>query len=140
MNLLVGWSRVTFLGFLVLSLGLIYRFGFAGAVVGTSISLLASSFYFIYVFHRHTGYSFGKLFKESYAKPIVISVILLSGIMALWPTRSLSWFGLATLAASFGGLYSVLILLSRFFDEYDCRKLEQFLPLARHVRKLCRVA
>lgn len=123
-----------------LSLGLIYRYGFAGAVVGTSVSLLAASTYFVYVFHRHTKYSLKRLAKESYFKPSLISVIVLAGILTVRPTGNLSWFGLVAVGVSFGILYSVLILLSRFFDEYDWHRLEQFLPLTRHVRKLCRAA
>jgi O-antigen/teichoic acid export membrane protein len=121
-----------------LSLVLIYRFGFSGAVVGTSISLLAASGYFVYVFHRDTGYSFSRLLKESYIKPVTISVITILGLLALRPTSNLTWFGLAELALAFGVLYSVLIVLSRFFDEYDWHKFEQFMPLTRRVRRLCR--
>ena len=38
-----------------LSLGLIYKFGFAGAVLGTSVSLIVASGYFMLLFHRRTG-------------------------------------------------------------------------------------
>ena len=120
-----------------LSLGLIYRFGFSGAVLGTSVSLFVASAYFIYVFHRETRYSFVRLIGESYIKPISISVITLLGLLAIRPITGLSWFGLAELTMAFGISYSVLILLSRFFDEYDWRKFEQFLPLTRRVRRLC---
>src|SRR5262249_39677618 len=82
---------------IVLSLGLIYRFGFAGAVIGTSISLLAASTYFVFIFHRRTKYSFTRLLKESYIKPILISVSGIWGIMTVRPVNNLSWFGLAAM-------------------------------------------
>ncbi len=47
-----------------LSLGLIYRFGFAGAVLGTAISIVSASMYFLYLFHHSTGYSIMRLFRE----------------------------------------------------------------------------
>src|SRR5208282_2921426 len=40
-----------------LSLGLIYKFGFAGAVLGTSSAIIIASAYFISMFHRRTHYS-----------------------------------------------------------------------------------
>ncbi len=124
----------------LISLALIYRFGFAGAVVGTSISLLAASGYFVFVFHRSTGYSFTRLLKESYIKPILSSILALLGMLSIRSTSNVTWLGLAEMAAAFGAAYSIVILLSRFFDEYDWRKIEQLLPMTRHVRRLCGVS
>jgi O-antigen/teichoic acid export membrane protein len=125
---------------LVLSLGLIYKFGFAGAVVGTSVSLVLASSYFISMFHRHTRYSLSRVLLESYLKPILCSVVILAMILAIHSTRDLSWFGLAGLGSLFGILYGIAILLSHFFDEYDWIKIESFMPLARHARRISRVA
>ena len=35
---------------------------------------------------------------------------------------------------AFGFLYCLGILVSRFLDEYDWRKIEGLLPMARHIR------
>jgi O-antigen/teichoic acid export membrane protein len=124
----------------ILSLGLIYKFGFAGAVMGTAGALIIASAYFMAVFHRQSGYPVFRVLKESYLKPILFSILLLALILAIHPTKSLSWFGLAVMGVVFGLSYSAVILQSGFFDEYDWGKIESFVPMARQARRLCRIA
>lgn len=119
----------------ILSLVLIYKFGFAGAVVGTSVSLISASAYFVFLFHRITGYSFLRVLRESYLKPIACSILCLSMILTVGSAKNSSWFGLAEIAIIFAGLYCITILLSRFLDEYDWRKIESVLPIAKRVRR-----
>lgn len=124
----------------VLSFVLIYVYGFAGAVVGTSASLIIAAVYFISVFHRQTRYSFGRLMKEAYLKPFLCTSLAMLAIFVVNPSTNVSWFGLLAMGVLFGCLYSVLILLSRFFDAYDWSKIEGFVPAVRHVRRLARFA
>ena len=124
----------------VLSLGLIHKFGFAGAVMGTAGALIIASAYFIAVFHRQSGYPVFRVLQESYLKPAVSSGLLLALILIIHPTKSLSWFGLVGMGVVFGAGYSAVILKSGFFDEYDWRKIESFMPAARQARRLCRIA
>jgi len=125
---------------LVLSFGLIYRYGFAGAVLGTAVSLIVSAAYFTIVFHRQTGYSLFRLLGEAYAKPLACSILSLAAVLLAYPNKDLSWLGLVGVGVAFGAMYSALILLSRFFDAYDWKKIEGFIPIARHVRRLARFA
>ncbi|MFZ0733071.1 MAG: oligosaccharide flippase family protein [Candidatus Sulfotelmatobacter sp.] len=125
---------------LLLSFGLIYKFGFAGAVIGTSAALVLASGYFITVFHRHTHYSFARLLRESYLKPALCSLFVLAAILAVHTPSDLGWLGLVLMGLIFGGLYTIVILLSRFFDAYDWTKMEAFVPGVRQVRRLGRVA
>jgi len=124
----------------VLSFGLIYRYGFAGAVLGTSASLIIASAYFVWVFHRETNYSFFRLLRESYVKPVACSIAVLLLILTVHPVRDLSWLGLIVMGLIFGALYSALILLTRFFDAYDWNKIEAFIPGVKQVRRLVRFA
>lgn len=124
----------------VLSLGLIYKFGFAGAVVGTSASLILASGYFMVVFHRHTRYSASRILREGYLKPLLCSILVLAVLVLLHGTKNLSWFGMAAMGVVFGALYSVTILLSGFFDEYDWSKAESFAPVVRSARRIFRIA
>jgi stage V sporulation protein B len=124
----------------VLSFGLIYKFGFAGAVMGTSASLLAASGYFMFLFHRHTGYSLSRVIVESYLKPVVISILILATIFVIHPSTTMSWFALAATGALFGLVYCLIILLSGFFDDYDWTKLESYLSVARYARRVARLA
>jgi O-antigen/teichoic acid export membrane protein len=124
----------------VLSLGLIYKFGFAGAVLGTSASLILASGFFMSMFHRRTGYPVSRVLQEGYFKPILCSVLVLAVLLAICPTRNLSWFGLGGLGIVFGVFYAIMILLSRFFDDYDWSKIESFLPVAGLLRRIGRIA
>jgi len=118
-----------------LSLALIYKFGFAGAVLGTSISLIAASAYFIAVFHQRTGYSLARLLREGYLKTALATSLSLAVLFVLRPSQEPSWLGLVLTAIGFGVLYVVMILLTRFFDEYDWSKIEHFVPLAQRLRR-----
>lgn len=123
-----------------LSLGLIYRFGFAGAVVGTAVSLVSASSYFLYLFHKDTKYSVGRLLREAYLKPVAISLPL--SALALLAVRELvpSWTGLAMLGVAFSILYVTTMLFSKFFDRYDWSKMESLIPAVRHARRVIPVA
>jgi O-antigen/teichoic acid export membrane protein len=125
---------------IVLSLVLIYKFGFAGAVLGTSASLIIASGYFMSVFHRRTRYSVSRVLQESYLKPICCSVLVLTVILTIHSTGNTSWFGLAGMGFVFGIFYSITILVSRFFDRYDWSKIESFMPMARYARRIGRIA
>jgi O-antigen/teichoic acid export membrane protein len=125
---------------IVLSLGLIYRFGFAGAVLGTSASLILASGFFMSVFHHRTGYPVFRVLRESYFKPILYSVPVLAVLLAIHPTKNLSWLGLAGVGVFFGIFYAIAILFGHFFDEYDWSKIESFMPVARLLRRMGRIA
>jgi O-antigen/teichoic acid export membrane protein len=119
-----------------LSLVLIYKFGFAGAVLGTSASLLVASAFFVTVFHRQTGYSFSRLLAEAYLKPTLASICVLAALLAVYSTKELSWLQLVEMGFGFALLYSIVILLSRFLDTYDWSKIENFVPAARYIRRI----
>lgn len=123
-----------------LSLVLIYSFGFAGAVVGTSISLIVASMYFMALFHYRTGYSVTRVLREGYLKPTVCSILVLAVIFFERSRSNSSWFRLAETGVLFGVFYCIAILLSGFFDEYDWSKIESHVPLARHLTKMARPA
>ena len=123
-----------------LSFVLIYKFGFAGAVAGTSVSLIVASLYFMFLFHRRMKYSFSRVARESYVKPICCSFLVMGLILAIHPARKDSWFGLSEIAVVFGAFYFLAILLSRFFDAYDWNKIESFVPAIRRARRVCRIA
>ncbi len=123
-----------------LSLILIYKFGFPGAVLGTSISLVLATGYFLYLFHRETGNPIRRLLRESFIRPVLCSVGILAVLRIIHSPEGLSWFGLAAQGLAFGFLYVIVLLFSRFFDRYDWSKIEILLPAMRHARRIIPVA
>jgi O-antigen/teichoic acid export membrane protein len=122
-----------------LSCVLIYLYGFSGAVVGTSVSIVTSSVYFLYRFHHHTKYSVRNLLLEAYMKPVLCAVILLFFQFLVIPAATLSGPGLLAQGFIFTFLYTTVLLLTKFFDSYDWRKIENVAPIARLVRKIAPV-
>jgi O-antigen/teichoic acid export membrane protein len=124
----------------VLSLILILRLGFAGAVAGTSIALSAASLYFLHQFHSETGYPVGRLLREAYARPFAWSVALATVFYLVRSIFEPTWMGLVVEGVLFGALYVLGLLFSSFFDQYDWSKIERAVPLARHVKRMISVA
>ena len=122
------------------SLILIYKFGFAGAVLGTSISLTLATGYFLYLFHSETGNPVGRLFGESFIRPVLCSLGVLAVLLLIHSPGGLSWLGLAVQGVAFGFLYVVVLLFSGFFDRYDWNKIEGLLPAMRYARRIIPVA
>lgn len=123
-----------------LSILLIYRYGFAGAVIGTSISSLTASFVFIYLFDQETGQSFLKLLLEAYLKPVLCSVAILACEFAIPLPGGSSWLGLVFRGGIFLLLYTVSLLSTNFFDGYDWGRIESIFPMVRHARRFLPVA
>ncbi len=121
---------------LFLSFGLIYKFGFTGAVLGTSLSLIIAAIYFMSLFHGRTGYSIFRLLQESYLKPSLCAVAALLFLVWLRNHLANSWFGLIEQGLIFGFLYAVAILSSRFLDAYDWEKIQTIIPIARHLQAI----
>lgn len=123
-----------------LSLILILRFGFAGAVAGTSIALSVASLYFLYEFHSKTGNPVGRLVREGYARPFVWSVALAIVFYLMRTIFEPTWTGLILEGILYAFLYVLGLLFSRFFDQYDWAKIEGAIPLLRYVRRMIPVA
>jgi len=123
-----------------LSLILIYRFGFPGAVLGTSISLVIATAYFLYLFHSETGNPVGRLLRQSFVRPVVCSLGILAVLRVIQPPEGLSWPGLAAEGLAFGFLYIIVLSFSGFFDRYDWSKIESLVPAMRYARRIIPVA
>jgi O-antigen/teichoic acid export membrane protein len=124
----------------LLSSVLIYRLGFAGAVIGTSISVIVATVYFLYLFHAQTGHPVKRLLRESIIRPVLCSVGVLGMLRLFQPFVSSSWLGLIAQGLTFGIVYVIAMVFSRFFDRYDWGKLESILPAMRYARRFVPVA
>ncbi|MBZ5561335.1 MAG: oligosaccharide flippase family protein [Acidobacteriia bacterium] len=119
----------------VLSFWLIRQWGFQGAFIGTFVSALVSMGVFTYLFHRHTGYPYGRLIHEAYLKPVVCAASLWLPISFTVPGGLPGWSGLCLEAAGFGVAYLGALVLARFFDDFDLIQVERLVPVARFARK-----
>ena len=124
----------------VLSFVLIYRFGFAGAVLGTSLSLLFASTFFMYLFHVKTGYSVGRLIRDAYLKPFTTAAALALPTWLVLRALTPSWTILIVLGVAFGVLYVTAIFLNNFLDQYEWAKIEGLIPATRHFRRIIPIA
>jgi O-antigen/teichoic acid export membrane protein len=128
--------------FLIVTLSflLIYKLGFAGAVIGILIAVIVATALFFYWFYRITGYPWRRVLAEAYWKPAVCSTALLAILMVAAPPAHLGWVGLSMQALAFGVLYFLALLLLRFFDHFDVAQVESLLPIARVARRIIPVA
>jgi O-antigen/teichoic acid export membrane protein len=120
---------------ILLSSALIYKFGFSGAVMGTTGALILASTFYIVVFHQITHYSLTRVLLEAYLKPVACSALSLAVVRIIHPMSTLSWLGIVLMAIAFTIIFVITILQSRFFDEYDWIRIERLLPLMRHARR-----
>jgi len=125
---------------LVLSLVLIYFLGLSGAVWGTTIAVFVGTVYFIYVFHRQTGYPVRETLQRAYLKPFLCSLASAAVPLVIAAHWMEGWPGMCLKAAVFGILYVLSVTLARFFDEFDLASAENFFPAARFARRIIRVA
>lgn len=128
-------SVLGIMGNVLLSTFLVIRFGFKGAVYGTSVSLIAATAYFLFLFHRETGYSVTRLLKQS-LKPLLcgsLSAIPTGAFVSLFAPR---WLGLSFLGLAYVMLYCAGLLVTRFFDPFDLHAVERFVPIPKVVRRI----
>jgi O-antigen/teichoic acid export membrane protein len=118
-----------------LSLFLIRAYGFTGAVIGTSLSLISASGLFVYLFLRETGRAFPKVIRIAYLKPTACSLGAIAFLWMITHAERSSWGKLLGNCLVFGVVYFGLLLLLRFFDRSDLAMVERFLPIPRVARR-----
>ena len=126
---------------LFLSIILIIKIGFIGALIGTTISLTIASLFFMKMFCNHLGSplnDFIKLFYKPVIACIIPALIILLSNYGFWPATAFSGrlinLGILGLnSVIFGGVYIVFILLSKYLDEYDRGLIKSKFPLLRYL-------
>jgi O-antigen/teichoic acid export membrane protein len=130
----VRFALVGMFGTLIFSSILISRWGFAGALYGTTISVLSAAAYLMWMFHRETGFSMRRLM-PIYAKPLLCGLGLAVAASGLIPIRELHWPGMISAAAAIVLVQGGALLLLRYFDVFDLSVVERFLPVPEVVRR-----
>lgn len=120
---------------LTLSLFLIRAYGFQGAVVGTSLSMVVASVFFLYLFHRATDGSYSNVIWFAYAKPFVCALVSAGLVWTVTRVAQPSWSRLVVEGVGYGAGYLLFLLLARFFDSFDLKILERLVPIPRIARR-----
>jgi hypothetical protein len=91
------------------------------------------------MFHRETRYS-GMALGKTYLKPLLWAVLLALPLHFLIRGGQPGWAGLIAFAALFMVLYSIGLLLVRYFDTFDLQVLERIVPLPKVLRRIRLIA
>jgi O-antigen/teichoic acid export membrane protein len=113
---------------IVLSLVFIQRWGFAGAMLGTTVSMIVGSIYFLVIAASHLDIPLHVTLYRAYSKPLLCSAL---AALAMWLTSTLltnGWQNLLVSAPVYGIVYCLGLVLTRFFDGFDLTKAEEHLP------------
>ncbi|MFQ5686140.1 MAG: oligosaccharide flippase family protein [Candidatus Scalindua sp.] len=112
-----------------LSITLIILFGFVGALIGTSVSAVIGSLYFMNRFHKHIERTTASFLSGMYLKPVLACIIaILASLVVNFLLHNFSFspsgrFGcfiyLGLKGFVFSGMYLLCIFITRYLDEYD---------------------
>ena len=118
---------------ILLSITLIILFGFVGTLIGTSVSAIVGSMFFLNRFHKHIKRSIISFLRGVYLKPIFacifaffasLTVDLLFHFLGFSPSGRVGYLVyLGTKGFVFSGIYLLCILVVRYMDEYDINVL-----------------
>jgi len=112
---------------IVLSVAMVFTFGFYGVLVGTALALVASLLYYYIVALKPFGRPVAPFCADVFWKPIAACLVagaLLAGLTALlgitpYPTRLANIALVLAYALAFSALYLVLIRRLRYLDARD---------------------
>lgn len=135
------YGFVTIILNLFLSIFLIIKIGFIGAVLGTSFSLILGQALFLMMFHKYLGTPLDGFFKLMY-KPIIAcfigTLIILSLNYAFRGMTNIPGRFVHLCILGFNGMlfvssYIAVIILSGYLDETDINRIKNSVPVLRHI-------
>ena len=130
----VRFAVVGMFGTVIVSSILISRWGFAGALYGTAISVVGATAYLIFMFHRETRFPVRRLI-PIYGKPLLGGICVALLASRLVPVRELHWPGVISTAVAVVVVQGSGLVLLRYFDAFDLRVLERLLPVPEILRR-----
>ena len=114
---------------ILLSVVLIILFGFIGALIGSSVSAVMGSLFFMNRFHKHIKRNITSFLRGVYLKPIFACIFslfasfvvgLLFSFLSFTPSGRVDFFiYLGFKGSVFSGAYLFCIFVVKYFDEYD---------------------
>jgi len=117
----------------LLSLLLTVLWGYSGAVVATTFSLITASMYFIWLFHRVQGVSaITTLLVPNIRSFLTGSLVFSIARVVTWnyPWRLSGLLGMMTICSI---VYGIVLFFSGFFDQYERQKVALYLQTLQGV-------
>ncbi|MCP4252710.1 MAG: oligosaccharide flippase family protein [Candidatus Scalindua sp.] len=124
---------------ILLSVVLIIIFGFIGALIGSSVSAVIGSLYFMNRFHKHIKRTVTSFSRDVYLKPIIACVFaffpllvisLLFNSLNFFPSGRIGFLVYLCLKGSvFSGAYLLCIFVVKYFDGYDMNVLSSTIKM-----------
>lgn len=125
---------------ILLSTVFIILFGFTGALIGTSISAVIGSLYFMNRFHKHIKRTITSFLRGVYLKPVFacifaffasLAVELLFHSLGFSPSGRVGYLVyLGLKGVVFSGVYLLCIIVVKYLDEYDMNVLLSTLKMS----------
>lgn len=125
---------------IVLSVVLILKIGFVGALIATFISLSLGSMWFIAMFHKHMKYPLYQFLKAVLSKPLIacLSPAIIIGALnyyAVFPqSRLINFFIFLFGASIYITFYMLTLLKIGYFDEYDIALIRKYTRSIKHAQ------
>ena len=114
----------------ILSIILVIKIGYFGAVFGTASAMTIAAVYFIFMFHQVSKISFWNFALKILLKPILagfLSFLLMSIIIK--NISHFNWLALIVSTLLYLGLFTLLIFLIQYIDDYDKLLIKRYIKL-----------
>jgi peptidoglycan biosynthesis protein MviN/MurJ (putative lipid II flippase) len=127
---------------LILSLILIMKFGFIGAAIGTGLSLVIGSVYFLWLFKKSFKKSSSEILSP-FLKPIIAGFVSAGVLFFVEKVISVSFIGsrgealllLCLKGIIFIFIYAVVLLNIRYLDDFDRALFIEKIPVIKNIGK-----
>ncbi|MBL7196664.1 MAG: flippase [Candidatus Omnitrophica bacterium] len=104
----------------VLSIVLVIKIGYFGAVFGTASAMLIAAFYFLFMFYQVSAISFWNSFSKICLKPLMVGLLsFLLGSIIIKNIPEFNWAGLVISGLAYLALFLALIFITGYIDSYD---------------------
>jgi O-antigen/teichoic acid export membrane protein len=115
---------------LVLSVFLIVKLGYYGAVAGTAVATMIGAVYFIGMVHQTLDVPLSVLAGVVVKPFLAAALAFLVVLIVMLQTVKIGWGVLAVLSAAYLAAYGVTILMVRHLDEFDRALFSKYMSLA----------
>lgn len=124
----------------VLSFIFIKRWGFSGAVLGTVFPMILSTVYFFIASGKYFEVSLCRMLGRAYLKPLLCSLAATLAIPMIGALGMRRGTSLVVEMFTYGAIYLVGLVMTRFFDNFDITTAESHVPFLRITRRIIPVS